>query len=71
MSERESDSKKTILLQAEKILWEAHEANEARKTGTVFGYETFANLSGPQVEALIEELRSLRLDEPAREPLKP
>jgi hypothetical protein len=50
----------TALQQAEQALHVAHNANEARKNAPVFGYETYANLSSSQVEALIEELRRLR-----------
>ena len=45
---------------AEKALRDAHEANEARKRGTVFGYETYASLRAAEVGALLRELERLR-----------
>jgi hypothetical protein len=48
------------LQQAELELRKAHEANLKRASGTAFGYETLANLSGAQVAALLAELQELR-----------
>jgi hypothetical protein len=48
------------LQQAELELKKAHEANLRRASGTVFGYDTHANLSGAQVAALLAELQELR-----------
>lgn len=48
------------LLRAESKLRETHEANEARKRGTVFGFETYASLSSVDVNALLKEIERLR-----------
>jgi hypothetical protein len=54
------DARRTALQQAELALQNAHSANTERMKGSVFGYETYANLSGGQVAALLDELRELR-----------
>jgi len=54
------DARSAVLRQAELVLQNAHLANAERIKGSVFGYDTFANLSGGQVAALLDELRRLR-----------
>lgn len=57
----EHDEVKTgdSLLAARRNLLAAHSANVARSRGSVFGYDTYGNLRGAEVEALLRELRRL------------
>ena len=54
------DTAMTPLQQAERELQTVHAANVARANEPNFGYETRANLSAVQVDALLDELRRLR-----------
>ena len=60
---------KHVLQQAEAVLQTAHSANVAREQGPVFGFDTYAQLSGIQVVALLKELQDLRSKvQPDRDP---